>query len=202
MTPAATWGSNPHSTRHVIDCVRALMRADGLNVSLAAIARECGTSRNFLYDNWRSASTLHLFALRAELAHAFTVADHTHPSDGTVPSIAGQLSQVVRLVRRHPTTAAVARSSPAALARAHTATDGPLVLSATGLVRDLLSPLVRYGGVGGDPELESRAWKILWVARPAALSPEAAGDEEAENVLDRAFGALLRDLLAPWDTAR
>ncbi|MCZ9343527.1 hypothetical protein NGM37_37820 [Streptomyces sp. TRM76130] len=184
----------------MIDAVRALMRADGLNVSLTAIARACGTSRNFLYANWRSASALHLLALRAELAHAFVVADGTHPSDGTVTGIAGQLSQVVRLVRRHPTTAAVARSSPAAFARAHTATDGPLVHAVTGLVLDLLYPLVPHGGVAGDPALESRAWKIVWVARPAALSPGAVGDAEAEGVLDRAFGALLDDLLAPWRT--
>ncbi|MGP2436786.1 hypothetical protein [Streptomyces sp. JW3] len=199
MTPAAAWGSNPYSTRHVIDTVRTLMRSDGLDVSLTAIARDCGTSRNFLYENWRTVAALHLHALRAELVHAFVMADRTHPSDGTVAGIAGHLSQVVRLVRRHPTTAAVARTSPTAFARAQTAIEGPLVTSVTELINDVLHPLVPYGGVGGDPALNSRAWKILWIARPAALCPEAVGDQRREDVLDGAFDALLRDLLAPWD---
>ncbi|MFD6325008.1 hypothetical protein ACFWOL_19560 [Streptomyces sp. NPDC058442] len=40
---------NPHSTGQVISTVRALLRAEGLNVPLSAIARNCGTTRNFLY---------------------------------------------------------------------------------------------------------------------------------------------------------
>lgn len=125
MSPPSWHDRNPLSIGHVISTVRTLMRTDGLDVSLTAIARACGTSRNYLYSNWKTASALHLRALKAELAHAFDAADRTHPSDGTVPGIVAHLSQVVRVVRRHPTTAAVARTSPTAIAKAHSATDGP-----------------------------------------------------------------------------
>ncbi|CAL9520790.1 hypothetical protein SUDANB6_03844 [Streptomyces sp. enrichment culture] len=202
MTPGAAYDHNPYSTRHVIDTVRALMRTDGLDVSLAAIARGCGTSRNFLYANWRSASALRLLALRAELVDAFDTAGRTRPGDGTAAGIVEHLTQVVRIVRRHPTTAAVARSSRTAFPRAHTATDGPLVRTATELVGDLLHPLAPHGGVWSDPALTSLPWKILWIARPAALCPEAVGDRDREDTLDRAFAELLRDLLAPWATTR
>jgi hypothetical protein len=202
MTPGPWYDHNPYGTRQVIGTVRALMRTDGLDVSLTAIARGCGTSRNFLYANWRSASALRLLALKAELAHAFGTADRTHPSDGTVRGITGHLVQVARVVRRHPTTASVARSSPAALSRAHTAVDGPLVRAAIDLISDLLHPLAPHGGLWSDPALHSRAWKILWVARPAALCPEAVGDQDREEALDRALTGLLDDLLAPWDSAR
>jgi hypothetical protein len=196
-----TFGPSPYSPSHVIGTVRTLMRTDGLNVSLAVVARTTGTSRNFLYANWRSLSGLHLQALKVELAEAFRTAQRTHPSDGTVDGITGHLTQVVRVVRGHPTTAAVARSSLPAFARAHSATDGPLVQLALELISDLLHPLVPRGGVAVDPALASRVWKILWIARPAALCPEFVGDQEREDTLDRAFGALLRDLLAPWATA-
>ncbi|MEV5544516.1 hypothetical protein AB0L35_00020 [Streptomyces sp. NPDC052309] len=202
MSPVAAYDRNPYSTGRVISTVRTLMRSDGLDVSLAAIARACGTTRNFLYSNWRSLSALHLRALQTELAHAFDTADRTHPSDGTVPGITEHLSQVVRLIRRHPTTAAVARSSPRAFSAAHTATDGPLVQVAAERVSNLLHPLVPHGGVWGDPALHSRPWKILWIARPAALCPEAVGDQCREDTLDRAFTELLHDLLAPWATTR
>ncbi|CAL9427725.1 hypothetical protein SUDANB58_01981 [Streptomyces sp. enrichment culture] len=202
MTPGAAYDHNPYSTRHVIGTVRALMRTDGLDVSLTAIARGCGTSRNFLYANWRSVRALHLLALKAELVGAFDTAGRTRPRDGTAAGIAEHLAQVVRTVRRHPTTAAVARSSPTAFARAHTATDGPLVRTATELVGDLLHPLAPLGGIWSDPALTSLAWKILWIARPAALCPEAVGDRDREDTLDRAFTELLRDLLAPWATPR
>lgn len=200
--PPPSWHDrNPHSTGHVISTVRTLMRTDGLDVSMASIAHACGTSRNFLYTNWRTASTLHLRALTCELAAAFDAVDRAHPSNGTVQGIAEHLSRVVRVVRRHPTTAAVARSSRTAIPRAHAATDGPLVQVVTELVGDLLHPLAPHGGVWGDPVLQSRPWKILWIARPAALCPEAVGDKDWENTLDGAFTELLRDLLAPWAAA-
>ncbi|WP_399885260.1 TetR/AcrR family transcriptional regulator [Streptomyces sp. BBFR51] len=200
MSPAPWHDRNPLSTGHVISTVRTLMRSDGLDVSVAAIARACGTSRNFLYENWKTPSALHLRALSSELAQAFVVADRTRPSDGTVDGIAEHLAQVVRVVRRHPTTAAVARTSLTAMAKAHTTTDGPLVRVVTERVGDLLLPLAPRGGIWGDPVLHSRPWKILWIARPAALCPEAVGDEEWEGSLDAAFAELLRDLLAPWAT--
>ncbi|MFH9178063.1 hypothetical protein [Streptomyces albogriseolus] len=65
-------------------------------------------------------------------------------------------------------------------------------------IADLLHPLHPHGGVWGDPELGSRPWKILWIARPAALCPDAVGDGCREDTLDNAFAELLRDLLAPW----
>ncbi|AQS69481.1 hypothetical protein [Streptomyces pactum] len=201
MSPAPWHDRDPLSTGHVISTVCALMRTEGLDVSMTTIARACGTSRNFLYSNWKTASALHLRALTAELAHAFVVADRTRPSDGTVRGIAEHLTEVVRVVRRHPTTAAVARASPTAMARAHTATDGPLVRTVTERVSDLLHPLAPHGGVWSDDALRSRPWKIMWVARPAALCPEAVGDPEWEATLDGAFAELSRDLLAPWATA-
>jgi hypothetical protein len=182
MSPRFAFERNPYGTGQVIATVRTLMRTDGLDVSLAAIARTCGTSRNFLYANWKSASALHLLALKAELAHAFDAAHRVCPSDGTAAGITDHLTHVVRIVRRHPTTAAVARSSRTALAAAHTAIEGPLM----------------QVGIWGDPALRSRTWKILWVARPAALCPEAVGDQQWEDTLDSAFTELLRDLLSPW----
>ncbi|MEU9066481.1 hypothetical protein AB0E06_11970 [Streptomyces sp. NPDC048109] len=198
MSPAPWHAPDPLSTGHVIGTVRTLMRTEGLNVSLTAIARACGTSRNFLYANWKSVSALHLRALTVELAQTFAAANRTHPSDGTVRGITEHLVQAVRLVRRHPTTAAVARSSRAAMATAHTVTEGPLVRVATEHLSDLLHPLAPYGGVQGSPVLYSRPWKILWVARPAALCPEAVGDPDWEDRLDGGFTHLVRDLLAPW----
>ncbi|MGP4047529.1 hypothetical protein [Streptomyces sp. 2A115] len=198
MSRRFAYERNPHSTGQVIATVRTLMRADGLDVSLAAIARSCGTSRNFLYANWKSASALHLLALKSELAHAFHEAHRACPSDGTVQGISDHLSHVVRLVRRHPTTAAVARSSPTALTAAHTAIEGPLVQVVTEQLSDLLHPLVPRGGIWGDLALNSRTWKILWIARPAALCPEAVGDQHWEDTLDGAFTELLRDLLSRW----
>ncbi|GAA5203342.1 hypothetical protein GCM10023323_01770 [Streptomyces thinghirensis] len=201
MSPASWPYRNPLGAGNVISTVRTLMRTDGLNVSVTAIARASGTSRNYLYENWKTASRLHLRALQAELARAFDEADRTHPSDGTVDGIVRHLTQVVRIVRRHPTTAAVARTSHTALPRAHAATDGPLVQMITGRVSDLLHPLAPRGGVWSDAALFSRPWKVLWIARPAALCPEAVGDQEWEDTLDGAFAELLRDLLAPWATA-
>ncbi|TPQ21046.1 hypothetical protein [Streptomyces sporangiiformans] len=201
MSPRFAFERNPYGTGQVIATVRTLMRTDGLDVSLAAIARNCGTSRNFLYANWKSASALHLLALRAELAHAFDAAHRVCPSDGTAAGITDHLTHVVRIVRRHPTTAAVARSSPTALAAAHTAIEGPLMQVVTEQLSDLLHPLVPRGGIWGDPALKSRTWKILWVARPAALCPEAVGDQQWEDTLDNAFTELLRDLLSPWPPA-
>ncbi|MFC8421526.1 hypothetical protein ACFUN7_11690 [Streptomyces sp. NPDC057236] len=189
---------DPLATGHVITTVRTLMRTDGLNVSLTAISRACGTSRNFLYANWKSASALHLLALRAELASTLDLTLRRHPGDGTVAGVTQHLTQVVRTVRRHPTTAAVARSCPAAMTTAHTATDGPLVGVVTEHLSDVLHPLVPHGGIWGDPALRSMPWKILWIARPTALCPEAVGDQEREDTLDGAFAELLRDLLAPW----
>ncbi|MFE0818135.1 hypothetical protein [Streptomyces sp. NPDC058847] len=186
MSPASWPYRNPLGTGNVISTVRTLMRTDGLNVSVTAIAR---------------ASRLHLRALQTELARALDEADRTDPSDGTVDGIVRHLTQVVRIVRRHPTTAAVARTSRTALPRAHAATDGPLVQTVTGRVSDLLHPLAPRGGVWSDAALFSRPWKILWIARPAALCPEAVGDQEWEDTLDGAFAELLRDLLAPWATA-
>lgn len=200
MSSRFAFGHNPHSTGHVISTARALMRADGLDVSLAAIARDCGITRNFLYSNWKSVSALHLHALKAELAEAFDTAARARPSDGTVRGIAEHLTEVVRVVRRHPTTAAVARSSPEAFRAAHSATEAPLMQVATERISDLLHPLRPHGGVWGDPALVSRPWKILWAARPAALCPEAVGDQAREDTLDNAFAELLRDLLAPWTT--
>ncbi|MFF9215542.1 hypothetical protein [Streptomyces viridosporus] len=194
-------GPDPHSTGHVISTVRALMRTDGLDVSLTSIARKCGTTRTFLYANWKTVSALHLRALQTELAQAFDTAHRACPSDGTVPGITGHLTEVVRVVRRHPTTAAVARSSPEAFCAAYTATEGPLMRVAVERIDDLLHPLCPHGGVWGDPELGSRSWKILWIARPAALCPAAAGDRLREDTLDNAFAELLRDLLAPWAAA-
>jgi hypothetical protein len=156
MSPGFSYGHNPHSTGHVLSTVRSLMRADGLNVSLAAIARSCGTTRNFLYSNWKSVSALHLRALTTELAHAFETADRACPSDGTVQGITAHLTHVVRVVRRHPTTAAVARSSPQAFPAAHTATEGPLMQVATERISDLLHPLCPHGGIWGDAALASR----------------------------------------------
>ncbi|MFE2458013.1 hypothetical protein [Streptomyces sp. NPDC059402] len=201
MSPASWHYRNPLGTGNVISAVRTLMRTDGLNVSVTAIARASGTSRNYLYENWKTASRLHLRALQVELADAFDEADRTEPSDGTVEGIVRHLTQVVRIVRRHPTTAAIARTSHTVLLRAHAATDGPLVQMVTGHVSDLLHPLAPRGGVWSDAALFSRPWKILWIVRPAALCPEAAGDQEWEDTLDRAFAELLRDLLAPWATA-
>ncbi|MFG3245202.1 hypothetical protein [Streptomyces sp. NPDC048187] len=198
MSPFPWHAQDPHSTGHVIGTVRTLMRTDGLDVSVTAIARACGTSRNFLYENWKSVSALHVRALTVELAHTFAAAARTHPSDGTVGGITEHMAQVVRLVRRHPTTAAVARTSRAAMAAAHTANEGLLVRAATEYVTDLLHPLVPRGGIHGDPELYSRPWKILWIARPAALCPDAVGDRDREDRLDEGFAHLLRDLLAPW----
>ncbi|MFB6554139.1 hypothetical protein [Streptomyces sp. NPDC056405] len=200
MSPAPWHDRDPLSAGHVISTVRTLMRTDGLDVSMTTIAGACGISRNFLYSNWKTPSALHLRALTVELAHAFVVADRTHPSDGTVRGITEHLTEVVRVVRRHPTTAAVARTSRTAMPRAHTATDGPLVQVVTERVSDLLHPLVPHGGVWRDAALHSRPWKILWIARPAALCPEAVGDQEWEDTLDGAFAELLRDLLAPWAT--
>ncbi|MGW8062752.1 hypothetical protein ACVV2G_10835 [Streptomyces ziwulingensis] len=198
MSPAPWHDRDPLSTGNVLSTVCTLLRTDGLDVSMTAIARACGTSRNFLYANWKTASALHLRALTIELAQAFDVAHRTHPVDGTVRGIVEHLTQVVRVVRRHPVTAAVARTSPTALVRAHTATDGPLVRVVTERVSDLLHPLAPHGGVWSDAALHSRPWKILWIARPAALCPEAVGDQEWEDTLDGAFAELLRDLLAPW----
>lgn len=198
MSPQLGFERNPYSTGHVITTVRTLMRTDGLDVHLTAIARSCGTSRNFLYANWKSASKLHQLALKAELAHAFDEAQHTCPSDGSTQGIIDHLTHVVRIVRHHPTTAAIARSSPTALTAAHTAIEGPLVEVATERISDLLHPLVPRGGVWGDLALKSRTWKILWIARPAALCPEAVGDQRWEDTLDSAFAELLRDLLSPW----
>jgi hypothetical protein len=198
MSPGFAYERNPYGTAQVVATVRELMRADGLDVPLTAIARSCGTSRNFLYANWKSASALHLLALKAELAVAFDAAHRTRPSDGTVPGITDHLAHVVRNIRRHPTTAAVARSSPTAFIAAHTAAEGPLVRLALERVSDLLHPLVPNGGIWGDPALNSMTWKILWIARPAALCPEAVSDQRREDALDGAFAALMRDLLAPW----
>ena len=198
MNPQSRFERTPYSTGHVITTVRTLMRTDGLDVPLTAIARSCGTSRNFLYANWKSASELHQLALEAELAHAFDEAQHTCPSDGTTQGIIDHLTHVARIVRRHPTTAAIARSSPMALAAAHTAIEGPLVDVAAERIGDLLYPLVPRGGVWGDLALKSRTWKILWIARPAALCPDAVGDQRWEDTLDSAFTELLRDLLSPW----
>lgn len=200
MTPAWNY-RNPLGIGNVINTVRELMRTDGLDVSFTAIARACGSSRNFLYTNWKTPSRLHLRALQVELAYAFNDAGRTHPSDGTVDGIVRHLTQVVRLVRQHPTTAAIARTSRTALPRAHAATDGPLVQVATERVSDLLHPLAPHGGVWRNAALYSRPWKIVWIARPAALCPEAVGDREWEATLDGAFAELLRDLLAPWATA-
>ncbi|MEV6120002.1 hypothetical protein AB0M23_05675 [Streptomyces sp. NPDC052077] len=196
MTPGDL--RNPHGTGHVIDTVRALMRTGGLGVSLAAVARASGTSRGFLYANWKSASALHVRALRAELGQVFDAARRTRPSDGTVPGIVSHLTEAVRLVRRHPTTAAVARTDPAALLSSHTALDGPVLRTAAGLIGDLLHPLAPHGGVWSDPRLDSRPWKLLWIARPAALCPGAVGDPAREEALDGLFGELALDLLAPW----
>ncbi|MFI8308702.1 hypothetical protein ACIF80_35925 [Streptomyces sp. NPDC085927] len=201
MSPHLRHSPNPHGTGQVISTVRTLMRADGLNVPLATIARNCGTTRNFLYQNWRSVTALHLHALQAELAHAFATADRVCPSDGTVPGITEHLTEVVRTVRRHPATAAIARSSPREFAAAHTALDGPLVGIVTDRISDLLHPLCPHGGIRGDRALASRPWKILWIARPAALCPEAVGDRLREDTLDNAFTALLSDLLEPWASA-
>ncbi|QUW81856.1 hypothetical protein SMIR_24425 [Streptomyces mirabilis] len=198
MSPGFAYERNPYGTAQVVATVRELMRADGLNVPLAAIARGCGTSRNFLYANWKSATALHLLALKAELAHVFDATHRTRPSDGTVPGITDHLTHVVRGIRRHPTTAAVARSSPKAFTAAHTATEGPLVRLALEQVSDLLHPLVPNGGIWGDPALNSRTWKILWIARPAALCPEAVGDRRREDALDGAFAELMSDVLTPW----
>ncbi|MFH8972781.1 hypothetical protein [Streptomyces sp. NPDC017890] len=200
MSPPPWHDRDPLSTGHVISTTCTLMRTDGVNVSLPSVARACGVSRNYLYSNWKTASALHLRALKTELAHAFDSADRTHPSDGTVRGIVEHLSQVVRVVRRHPTTAAVARTSSRALSQAHTATDGPLVQVVTRCVSDLLHPLAPHGGVWSDPALHAMPWKIMWIARPAALCPEAVGDQEWEATLDGAFAELLRDLLAPWAT--
>ncbi|MFF8099069.1 hypothetical protein ACF1AE_02735 [Streptomyces sp. NPDC014986] len=198
MSSRFAYGHNPHSTGHVISTVRTLMRTGGLDVSLTAVARSCGTTRNFLYAHWKSASTLHLRALGTELAQAFDTAQRACPSDGTVPGITAHLTEVVRVIRRHPTTAAVARTSPRAFSAACTATESPLMRTATERISDVLHPLCPHGGVWGDRELGSRPWKILWIARPAALCPEAAGDRAREDTLDNAFGELLRDLLDPW----
>ncbi|MCX4568126.1 hypothetical protein OOK48_17515 [Streptomyces viridodiastaticus] len=198
MSSRYSYGPNPHSTGHVISTVRTLMRTGGLDVSLTAIARACGTTRAFLYSNWKTASALHLRALRADLAQAFETAQRTCPSDGTVPGITAHLTEVVRTVRRHPTTAAVARSSPEVFSAAYTAVTGPLTQDAAERIADLLHPLHPHGGVWGDSELGSRPWKILWIARPAALCPDAVGDRCREDTLDNAFAELLRDLLAPW----
>ncbi|MCF2434397.1 hypothetical protein LV779_03525 [Streptomyces thinghirensis] len=151
MSPASWPYRNPLGAGNVISTVRTLMRTDGLNVSVTAIARASGTSRNYLYENWKTASRLHPRALQAELARAFDEADRTHPSDGTVDGIVRHLTQVVRIVRRHPTTAAVARTSHTALPRAHAATDGPLVQMITGRVSDLLHPLARAAACGAMP---------------------------------------------------
>ncbi|MFE9971971.1 TetR/AcrR family transcriptional regulator [Streptomyces hirsutus] len=201
MSPHLRHSPSPHGTGQVIGTVRTLLRAEGLNVSLAAIARNCGTTRNFLYQNWKSVTALYLHALQAELAHAFATADRVCPSDGTVPGITEHLTEVVRTVRRHPATAAIARSSPKEFAAAHTALDGPLVGIATDRISDLLHPLCPHGGIWGDRALASRPWKILWIARPAALCPEAVGDRLREDTLDNAFTALLSDLLEPWASA-
>ncbi|MEU3898102.1 hypothetical protein [Streptomyces sp. NPDC045251] len=201
MSPASWPHRNPLGTGNVISAVSTLMRTDGLGVSMTAIARASGTSRNYLYENWKTASRLHLRALQMELGRAFAEADRTHPSDGTVDGIVRHLTQVVRLVRRHPTMAAIARTSHTALPQAHAATDGPLVQLAVKHVSDLLYPLAPHGGVWSDAALFSRPWKILWIARPAALCPEAVGDQEREDALDGAFAELSRDLLAPWGTA-
>ncbi|MFE2278073.1 TetR/AcrR family transcriptional regulator [Streptomyces sp. NPDC059454] len=201
MTSRFAHGLNPYSTAHVISTTRTLMRTDGLNVSLASIARRCGITRNFLYSHWKSVSALHLHALKAELAEAFITAARARPSDGTARGIVGHLTEVVRVVRRHPTTAAVARSAPGAFRSAQSATEAPLMQAATERISDLLHPLYSHGGVWGEPALASRPWKILWVARPAALCPEAVGDQDRENTLDAAFTELTLDLLAPWDTA-
>jgi hypothetical protein len=109
---------------------------------------------------------------------------------------------VERVIRRHPTTAVVARSSPKAFSAAYTATEGPLFQAALERISDLLHPLCSRGGIWGDPALTSMPWKILWIARPAALCPEAVGDRDREKALDGAFTQLLHDLLAPWATAR
>lgn len=71
----------------------------------------------------------------------------------------------------------------------------------TEAVSDLLHPLAPRGGVWSDPALHEVPWKVLWIACPAALCPEAVGDGERESALDDAFAALLRDLLAPWAAA-
>ncbi|MGX4692105.1 hypothetical protein [Streptomyces sp. JNUCC 63] len=202
MSQGFAYGHNPHSTGHVLTTVRTLMRTDGLAVPLANIARHCGTSRNFLYANWKTASALHLLALKAELAHAFDTADYRCPSDGTVWGLTEHLAQVVRVIRRHPTTAAVARSSPKAFSAAYTATKGPLLQVAMERISDLLHPLCPHGGIWGDSALASMPWKILWIARPAALCPEAVGDRDREEALDGAFTQLLHDLLAPWAITR
>ncbi|MEV0691405.1 hypothetical protein [Streptomyces sp. NPDC050388] len=198
MSPPFRHDPELHGTRRVISTVRTLMRTEGLNVPLASVARDCGTTRNFLYQNWKSVTALHLHALQAELADAFVTADRACPSDGTVPGITRHLVEVVRTIRRHPTTAALARSSPKEFAAAHTALDGPLVGIATDRIGDLLHPLCPHGGIWGGRALSSRPWKILWIARPVALCPEAAGDRLRENTLDNAFTDLLSDLLEPW----
>ncbi|MFC9680241.1 hypothetical protein [Streptomyces sp. NPDC056948] len=201
MSPGFSYLHDPHSTGHVIATVRTLMRTDGLNVSLAAIARSCGTSRNFLYSNWKSATALHLLALRTELAHAFDKAQRTCPSDGTVTGITHHLTEVARTIRRHPTTAAIARSSPGAFTTAHSVIEGPLVRVATERISDLLHPLSPDGGIWGDAALNTRPWKILWIGRPTALCPEAAGNQAWEDTLDSVFAQLLQDLLTPWSTS-
>lgn len=204
MSQETAYGRNPHSTGHVITTVRRLMRTAGLDVSLASVARECGVTRNFLYANWKSLSVLHARALGVELSAAFDEAARDRPSDGTVPGITAHLTEVVRRVRRHPTTAAVARSSPEAVRAAHgaTAVDGPLMRIAVERISDLLHPLCPHGGVWGDPRLVSRPWKILWVARPAALSSETVGDPAREDPLDAGFHDLTLDLLSPWHPDR
>ncbi len=194
-------GPSPHSSGQVINTVRTLLRAEGLNVPLSTIARNCGTTRNFLYRNWKTVGALHLHALQAELADAFATADRACPGDGTVPGVIRHLTEVVRTVRRHPTTAAIARSSPAEFAAARSAIDGPLVGMAVDRVSDLLHPLCPHGGIWGDRALASRPWKILWIARPAALCPEAVGDRLREDTLDNALAELLSDLLEPWASA-
>ncbi|WP_328538280.1 hypothetical protein [Streptomyces sp. NBC_00344] len=186
---------SPYSERNVITSVQDLMRADGVAVTLSAIARRSGTSRNFLYRWWRSPEALRQLAVTAEVMTVFDTAEHACPSRGTISGTVAHLVHVARGIRSHPTTAAIARTSPASMAGALTAMDGPLPDAVCHRLRQILHSLRLADAVREREAVDALAWKILWIARPAALCPQALGDKDRERTLDLGLGLLLSDLL-------
>ena len=174
MSSRFAFGHNPHSTGHVISTARALMRADGLDVSLAAIARDCGITRNFLYANWKSVSALHLHALKAEPQ------DWMHAGTPTLAKLvlgSGLVAGAAAMILFYAALnlGEVSRIKPIAFAVAPAvgALLGWLVLGESMGVRKAVGILAILAGV------------VILTGRSAASVPDGAG-EQASQVAESA----------------
>ncbi|MEV8568210.1 hypothetical protein AB0436_21980 [Streptomyces sp. NPDC051322] len=82
------------------------------------------------------------------------------------------------------------------MAHALTAMDGFLSDAVRHRVKQLLYPLRLAGRAHELAAVDALAWKVLWIARPTALCPQAVGDPDRERTLDLGLSLLLTDLLA------